>query len=144
MKNLFTLFTLIITIHTFSQETIFIKSNNGNKVVYNISDEYYFIKYNPTNKSKIKTRNIISEFNEIENNTALIRTNKYTGKFTERSALILNEFHGVIIEPVLIYKDNSKAMCNGEVLIKVKDSKIINQLFSNYTFESIQNKFINT
>ena len=143
MKKLLFIFILILPISIFAQENLSYTSNNQN-IEFKISTTEFYVKYNSltnqTLKLQLKTENIT----ELSENYAVIKINNLSNKnnFYNQKIELVDKFQFQKVEPVLIYKDGIKHICNEEIIIKLTSKNVLETLLKDYNYTLKQNEFV--
>lgn len=138
---------IIITLFafsSFSQETIKYTDNENSTIEFKISTKEYFVKITNTRKKSLLKNKSITKTTKISENTFIIESDVVLGNYKSRKTKLSQKLDSNIlnIEPVLIYKDGVKQICNGEVIIKSTNRKMFAKLFSGYKIEVIPNNLV--
>lgn len=115
---------------------------NGKSIEFTISENQYFIKFQETDRQWIESKG--KDFSFIMENYATIKfTDSSHNNFITYKANIQQEYQDKLldIEPVLIYKDGTKAVCKGELIIKMKPTSFPTGLFSGYSYTYQKDQF---
>ncbi len=122
--------------------TLDYKNFKNEKIEFQISNHYYSIKFKKEDKEKIKSK--VKVFILITEDVALIKDELSSLDFSINKSIIKNKLINQLIsvEPVLIYKDGIKEICNGELIIKFKNKGNIDKYFKNYTFQAQEDNFV--
>ncbi len=131
-KIIIIIITVLFASFGFAQETLKL---NGNE--FKISDTEYFIKSKASSKI-LQNKYSVSNITKISNNEFIIKTNYF--KKNKQKITQQNDFQKV--EPVLIYKDGIRQICNGEIILQTEGSQDISKLFKNYKIEVNPNKLV--
>jgi subtilisin family serine protease len=145
MKKIYFLLLLYIPISIIAQENMSYKTDYEN-IEFKISTTEFYVKYNSTNKnillSKLKTENIT----EVSENFAIVKIIDLLNKsnFSNQKIEILDKYKSIFqkIEPVLVYKDGVKEVCNGEIIIKLTNNANLKDLLNDYEYSIIENEFV--
>ena len=125
MKYLYILILIFPTL-IFSQEKL--KYNtNGQSIEFEISKNQYYIKFKPDKKTIIKNKIDLKTVIPINENTALTTSNESSLNFKKGKSKTLEDFDYQIekVEPVLIYKDGVKQVCNEEIIIQISNQSYL-------------------
>lgn len=136
---LINLLTLTIILHAQEKMTYEL---NGKNIEFTISQEEIYVEFSENDKSAIQ-RNSKEGFEEISNNSAVLKVSNLRGNFNNRKQDLkkksLQNFQRV--EPVLIYSDGTKQIAKGELSIKLKDNIVLEDLLKGKSFTSQINEF---
>ena len=141
MKYLYILILIFPTL-IFSQEKL--KYNtNGQSIEFEISKNQYYIKFKPDKKTIIKNKIDLKTVIPINENTALTTSNESSLNFKKGKSKTLEDFDYQIekVEPVLIYKDGVKQVCNEEIIIQISNQSYLKKLFMDYEYTYVQDEF---
>jgi len=140
-KIILTTIIVLFAQSSFAQETLKYKDNENSIIEFKISTNEYFVKVNNIQKQSLQKNKSISETTEISENLVIIRDNYTSGNYKSRKSKISQKLNRNIsdIEPVLIYKDGIRQVCNGEIIIKLRNEKMIDKLFSDYEIKVTSN-----
>lgn len=139
MKNYFFFIFVIMPLTLIAQEKIsFINQNE--KIEFQISNEEFFIKFDSKNEKQIEENKTIN-YTKISSDYGIIKIleqkdNLFSNKSTTVKKLI--NLENIKVEPVLIYSDGVKHICNGEIIIKTSGD--LNKIFHNLKFTFIENE----
>lgn len=134
-----------MTLHSFSQEKIHYKNSKNSLIEFSISDSEYFVSFNENQRISFLKNKLIANSKEVNKNSIIIKNDSIKGKYDERKFKIakLLKDNFTKIEPVLVYKDGIKQLCNGELIIKVTNKSDVAELFTNYNIDVKPNKLVN-
>lgn len=140
-KIILTTIIVLFALSSFAQETLKYKDNENSLIEFKISTNEYFVKVNNIQKQSLQKDKSISEITEISENLVIIQDNSTSGNYKSRKSKISQKLNRNIsdIEPVLIYKDGIRQVCNGEIIIKLRNEKMIDKLFSDYEIKVTSN-----
>lgn len=143
MKKIYLIFILVLPISIFAQEKLSYTSNNEN-IEFKISTNEFYVKYNPLNNKSLKNQLKTESITELEGNYSIVKIENLKSKesFSKQKKEILDIYQFKKIEPVLIYKDGTKQVCNEEIIIKINDENILKTLLKDYVYTSKQNEFV--
>ena len=141
MKKILTVMIVLLTLSCFGQETIKYKDNENSLIEFTIATDEYFVKVDNLQKKSLQRDNSITEISE---DFVIIRDESALGNYKTRRSEISQKYNNNIskIEPVLIYKDGIRQVCNGEIIIQLRNEKIIDKLFSNYEIKITPNDLV--
>lgn len=111
---------MLFTFSTFSQETVKYKDSKNSLIEFKVSANEYFIKIdNPKKQSFLKDKSI-TKTTKVSENSYIIKSEFALGNYKNRKTKLFQKFNNNIskVEPVLIYKDGVRQVCNGEIIIK--------------------------
>ena len=128
-KLLLLLFVIFIPIVLYSQEFIDYKIAKDKTIKFEISNNYFFVKIN---ESKMNKSNM-DEYVQVTKNMALIKHACNDVNFELNCLNLKNKFKDqlLLIEPVLIYKDGIKQVCNNEITLKLTNEYPIESIIGN-------------
>ena len=91
-------------------------------------------------KIQLKSENIT----KLSDNYAIVKINSLSNKnnFKKQKNELVDKFQFQKIEPVLIYKDGTKQVCNEEIIIKLNNKVILKKLLKGYNYTLKQNEFV--
>ena len=143
MKKIYLILILVLPISIFAQEKLSYTSNNQN-IEFKISTTEFYVKYNLLNNKSLKNQLKTKSITELKNNYAVVKIENLTSKksFSKHKKEILDIYQFKKIEPVLIYKDGTKQVCNEEIIIKINDKVVLETLLKDYVYTSKQNEFV--
>ena len=139
MKKYIYLLFAIIPLISFAQEKISFLNQNE-RIEFQISKEELFIKFDSKNNKQIEENKSLN-YTKISNGYGIIKISQLNDVlFSERAKSIKNHINleNIEVEPVLIYSDGVKQICNGEVIIKTSED--LNKIFNDLTFTFIENE----
>ena len=114
--------------------------NQNEKIELQISKEEFFIKFDSKNKSKLEKNKSIN-YTKISNDFGIVKISEQKDNLFSKKLITvkkLTNLENIEVEPVLIYSDGVKQICNGEIIIKT--SADLNKIFNNLTFTFIENE----
>lgn len=136
---------LILPISIKAQEKLSYASNNQ-KVEFKISTNEFYVKYNSVNRKTLKSQLKNENLTELSDNYAMVKINNLSNKrlFSKQKIELMDKFKHQFqkIEPVLIYKDGVKQVCQGEIIIKLKQNIDLLTLLKGYKYSSKENEFV--
>ena len=139
MKKYINLLFAIIPLTSIAQEKIsFINQNE--KIEFQISNEEFFIKFDSKNEKQIEENKTIN-YTKISSDYGIIKISEQRDNlFSNKSTIVkkLINLENIKVEPVLIYNDGVKHICNGEIIIKTSGD--LNKIFNDLTFTFIENE----
>lgn len=138
----YTLLFVLVSYLMFSQEKLSY-NNKGNTIFFTISEDEYYAISSENNRiaSALPTQ---GEYQKITKNSGIIKVKGLIGNYkTRRQSLNSSRTlsSSERIEPVLVYKDGTKQMLNGQINIKVKPNSNIKTLISKWNFKIEENPF---
>jgi len=143
-KIILTVIIVLFALSSFAQETFKYKDSENSLIEFEISTDEYFVIVNNTQKQSLQKNKSISKITEIATNSIIIKSKINSDKYKSRKSKLSQKLNSSVskIEPVLIYKDGVKQVCNGEIIIELKNKRIIDELFSDYEIEIIPNDLV--
>jgi subtilisin family serine protease len=114
--------------------------NQNEKMEFQISKEEFFIKFDSKNERQIEENKSIN-YTKISNDFGIVKISEQKDNlFSNKLITIkkLTNLENIEVEPVLIYSDGVKQICNGEIIIKTSGD--LNKIFNNLTFTFIENE----
>lgn len=141
MKKLLLLPTLLMCVFCSAQEVLTYRNQNET-YSFQVSHDEYYITFNTGNKESIER--LSKKFTELSASTALIKTEKTRLNFNERKAGLANEFNDQLqrIEPVLIWEDGTRQICNSQLIVKTKNKGLLNETLKLWTFTTTPDQFV--
>lgn len=142
MKKIILLIILLLTITLNAQQKLRFEVKNE-VIEFQVSKEEFFVKFNEEDLSFIQRQNS-KDFYKVSNTTALVKLSDLANEdFIKTKAILQKQFNSKLtsIEPVLIYKDGVKQVCNGEMNIQTTDNFEINLLLKGYQFTVEKSNF---
>jgi len=143
MKKIYFILILILPMTLLGQENLSYKSNNQ-KIEFKISANEFYVKYNPLNKKTIKKELKIKSITELPNNYAIVKIESRENKksLSKQKTEIIDKYQLKKVEPVLIYKDGVKQICNEEIIIRVNNKINLKEILSDYNYTLAENEFV--
>lgn len=142
MKQFYILI-LLLPLFSVAQEKIGYKTKNQ-FIEFKISNDQYLVKISENDRQILKNKglNILSPV--LENYVIIKSSGNLEKEFSARKMILQQKFQNKFldIEPILIYKDGTKEVCTGELIIKVNNNKIISKLFNKYSIDRQENEFV--
>jgi len=139
MKKYIYLLFALIPLASIAQEKIAFLNQNE-KIEFQISKKEFLIKLNPSLDKQIQNNKSIN-FTKISNELGIVKIteqNDYLFSNKSKSVKNLINIENIVIEPVLIYSDGIKQICNGEITIKTSGN--LYKMFDNLTFTFTENE----
>jgi len=135
---------MLFALSIFSQETIKYKDSENSLIEFKISADEYFIKIDNTKKQSFLKDKSITKTIKISENSYILKSDFALGNYKNRKTKLSQKFNNNIskVEPVLIYKDGVRQVCNGEVIIKSANKNMFAKLFYDYKIEITPNNLV--
>ncbi len=143
MKKTYFFLILVLPISILAQENLSYKSNNQN-IGFKVSTTEFYVKFNSLTKKSLKLQLKTENITEFSNNYAIVKINNLSNKnnFKKQKSELVNKFQFQKIEPVLIYKDGTKQVCNEEIIIKLTNKDVLETLLKDYSYTLKENEFV--
>lgn len=141
MKNFLLLIIFLISNLFFTQEMMNYK-NKGNKIEFKISTTEFYAKFSEKNEESLKLSQK-DNFQKMSNTSALLPLYEYSGNFSTKKQKIANNKNLPVekIEPVLIYKDGTRQIVDGQISIKANSNLDVKSLLEKWNFKIERNEF---
>jgi subtilisin family serine protease len=139
MKKYAYLLFVIMPLTSIAQEKISFLNQNE-KIEFQISNEEFFIKFDSKKDKQIEENKSIN-YTKISNDFGIVKISEQKDNlFSKKSITVkkLTNLENIEVEPVLIYSDGVKQICNGEIIIKTSGD--LNKIFNDLTFTFIENE----
>lgn len=140
MKKLLIALVIIISNIYFAQEMRSYK-NKGNKIEFEVSKTEFFATFSEKNENVIRSRQ--SKLTKLSNSSAILSFTDTSGDFNaKKKNLLVNKTMPLKkVEPVLIYKDGTRQIIDGQINLKLNVDADIKSIVSNFDFNIEQNEF---
>ncbi|MCT4602972.1 MAG: S8 family serine peptidase [Marinifilum sp.] len=111
---------------------------NGKNIEFSISKNEIYVEFETTQKNTLQ-RTGMEESIKLGDNSAILKMTELKNTYQERKQSLENKTSTDFqrIEPILVYKDGTQQIANGELNIKLKDNVSLSDVLKgiNYTFE---------
>jgi hypothetical protein len=116
MKRILSCLFLIASVNSYAQEKLSYQSPSG-IIEFQVSVTEYYVRFKKDDKEAISSGS--KTFSEISESSAIIKIEETSSTFTAAQSIIGTKFQGKVLatEPVLVYKDGIRQICNGESLV---------------------------
>jgi|GEM_PF-733532 len=132
----------LLTAFICSAQEVLTYCNQNENHSFRISQDEYFVTFDARKKESVAR--LAAKFTTLSEGTALIKTGKTTLDFKGRKRAIESEFSNQLekIEPVLIWEDGTRQVCNGQIIVNVKNKGVLNDLLKAWKFTATPDQFV--
>lgn len=140
MKKTLIILTLFTPSFLFAQETL--TYCNQENYTFHISKNQYFIFFEKEPKETVERG--IKKFTKVSDSTALITLEENALDFNTGKSTVTKRLNNELrsTEPVLVCEDGTLQVCSGQLIVKLKNKNLLNDVLGDWSFVSIPDKFV--
>jgi subtilisin family serine protease len=143
MKKPLLIILLLLPFSLFAQEKISYSSKGGD-IEFTISTDEYYVAFSNANWQQTLQGIAPTQTIAIGNNAAVITISLPGADYETRKTVLTQSLKKILqkTEPILIYKDGTRQICTGEIIVKFTDTAYIDTLSKLYEIAVTPDKFV--
>lgn len=143
MRKLVLTYALIVLCITINAQEKMSYENNDNIIEFTVSQKEVYVEFESNQKTTIQNQSN-GNIEQLTETSALLRGLDLSRGFQNQKTELDSKYNMKFnrIEPVLIYNNEVKQISTGEIIIKLKQQKYLNEIFKGYEFEYKEDPFV--